>query len=130
MAESSATPDERGASPMDLVIAAARIMALLAGVVLILVGAIYAVQVFFSVGGLLKDPAQLGAPVKRVEEVISADKLTMNVGGEQVEPGGTISLCLLLLWYMFWAWIPLALIAAGGRLVAAGSRLREEQRTK
>jgi hypothetical protein len=31
---------------------------------------------------------------------------------------------------MFWAWIPLAIIAAGGRLVAAGSRLREEQRTR
>lgn len=127
MAERPAEPDEPTVSPMELVIGAARIMVLLAGVVLILVGAYYAVQVFFTVGGLLRDPAGLDAPVKRLAEVISADKLAFNAGGQQVEPGGTLALCLLLVWNIFWAWIPLAIIAAGGRLVAAGSRLRDDR---
>jgi hypothetical protein len=105
--------------------AGARIFTLVAGLVLILVGAIYAVQVFWSVGSLLKNPAGLEGPVKTMEQLISAEKLGIQFNGQPVNFGGMIALCLLFLWYVFWAWIPLALIAAGGRLVAACSQLRD-----
>jgi hypothetical protein len=117
--------NQRSVSPLELVMAGARVFTLVAGIVLILVGAVYAVQVFWSVGSLLKNPAGLEGPVKTVEKLISAENLAVPVNGQPVQFGGAIAMCLLLLWYLFWAWIPLALIAAGGRLVAACSQLRE-----
>jgi hypothetical protein len=110
---------------MDMILAGARVFTLIVGVVLILVGVVYAVQVFLTVGSLLKDPGGLAAPVKAVEKVISAENLALNVNGQPVAFGGVVALLLMFLWYAFWAWIPLAIIAAGGRLVSACSQLRQ-----
>lgn len=107
---------------------AARLFTLGAGVLLILVGAVYAVSVFLSVGSLLKNPAALAGPLETFKRLIGADKLVLNAGGQVVEVGGMAAIGILFLWYVFWAWIPLALIAAGGRLVAACSQLRDTTR--
>jgi hypothetical protein len=117
--------NERPVSPIELLMAGARIFTLVAGLLLILVGGLYALQVFWSVGSLLKDPAGLEGPTKTIGRIISAEKLSMQINGQAVEFGGVFSLVLLFLWYVFWVWIPLALIAAGGRLVAAGTQLRD-----
>ncbi len=117
---------DRSASPLDLVMAGARMLTLLAGVVLILVGVVYAVQVFLAVGSLLKDPAAgLEGPVKGVEKLISAETMVLDLNGQTVRFGGTTAMLLMFVWYAFWAWIPLAIIGAGGRLVAAFSQVRE-----
>ncbi len=117
--------NERPVSPLELVMAGARIFTLVAGLLLILVGSVYAVEVFWSVGSLLKDPAGLEGPVKSFEKIISAENLALPLNGQPVQFGGAIALSLLFVWYAFWAWIPLALIGAGGRLVAACSQMRE-----
>jgi hypothetical protein len=95
MADESSLLNERSASPLDMLLAGARIFALIAGVVLILVGVVYAVQVFLTVGGIVKNPA---------------------------------ALMLLFVWYLFWAWIPLAIIAAGGKLISVCTQLKDARR--
>ncbi len=128
MAEDPTLLNERSASPLDMLLAGARIFTLVAGVVLILVGVVYAVQVFLTVGSIVKNPAALEGPVKSFEKVISAEQLAVNVNGQAVRVGGAVALMLLFVWYLFWAWIPLAIIAAGGRLVSACTQLREARR--
>lgn len=125
MPDEPALLNERSSSPMDMLLVGARVLTLIAGVVLILVGVVYAVQVFLTVGSLLRDPAGLEGPVKAVEKVISAENLALNLNGQAIQVGGMVAMLLMFLWYVFWAWIPLAIIVAGGKLVAACSRLRE-----
>src|SRR5688572_26190091 len=125
MPDESTLLNERSASPMEMLLSGARILMLVTGVVLILVGVVYGVQVFLTVGSLLKDPAGLDAPVKAMEKVISAENLALNINGQAIQVGGAVALMLMFLWYVFWAWIPLAIIAAGGRLVAAASQRLE-----
>jgi hypothetical protein len=128
MPDESALLNERSTSPMDLLLGGARILTLMAGVVLILVGVVYAVQVFLTVGSLLKNPTGLEGPVKAMEKVISAEQMALNINGQAIPFGGAVALLLMFLWYVFWAWIPLAIIAAGGRLVSAGTQMRESRK--
>ena len=125
MPDETALMNERGASPLDVIMTGARLLTVFAGVILILAGVVYAVQVFQAVGGLLRDPAGLQAPVETMAKIIGAEKLEININGQPLAIGGVVSLLLMFLWYAFWAWIPLAIIAAGGRLVAAASQLRD-----
>jgi hypothetical protein len=125
MADEPLLLNERTSSPIDMLLAGARILTLITGVVLILVGVVYGIQVFLTVGSLLKNPAGLEAPVKAMEKVISAENLALNINGQAIQVGGAVALLLMFLWYVFWAWIPLAIIAAGGKLVGVASQLRE-----
>jgi hypothetical protein len=117
-----------GSNPLDLIVAGARLLTVVVGVVMILVGVVYAVQVFQSVGALLRDPAGLEAPVQRMEKIISAEKLEVTINGQPLALGGPVSLLLMFLWYVFWAWLPLAIIAAGSRLVSSAAQMRRSER--
>lgn len=127
MPDETSLMNDRTVSPMEMFLSGARLLTVVIGVVLILVGVAYAVQVFQAVGGLLRDPAGLEAPVQKMQKIIGAEKMEVNINGQAFPVGGAISLLLMFLWYAFWAWIPLAIIAAGGRLVSAATQLRERR---
>lgn len=127
MPDEPALLNDRTISPLEMFLTGARLLTVIVGVVLILAGVVYSVQVFQAVGGLLRDPAGLEAPLQKMQKMIGAEKMEVNLNGQPFPVGGAISLLLMFLWYAFWAWIPLAIIAAGGRLVSAASQLRERR---
>lgn len=87
------------------------------GLLLVVMGACYAISVFSTVGGILKSPQGLQAPVEAMAATIHADELKITVAEVSIAPGYVVALLLVLLWHVFWAWIPLALLGAGGRLL-------------
>jgi hypothetical protein len=106
------------AMPMpELLALAARVGCQGVGLLLIVMGAMYAISVFSAVFELVKDPQGLESPVRTVSKAIDAEKLSFNVQGQAVSPGGTVAMILLLLWYVFLAWIPLAIVKTGGLLI-------------
>jgi hypothetical protein len=117
-------PDQRNELPPDrerplaeLINVLARVACQGVGLLLVAMGACYAISVFSTVGAILKNPQGLQAPVEAMAATIHADELKVTVGESSIAPGHVVALLLVLLWHMFWAWIPLALLAAGGRLL-------------
>jgi hypothetical protein len=101
----------------DVFAAAARVACLAVGLLLIVMGGMYALSVFSMVSSLVRDPQGMQSPVDAMASAIKADKLDLNIQGQAISPGGTVAMICLLVWYAFLVWIPLALVKAGGRLV-------------
>lgn len=92
--------------------------------VLLLYGAYHAIDVFVQVGRLLKDPSQAAPAVDSLAEIIDAPQLKFLFNGQDVGVGRAVAVILLGLGYLLWAWIPLAIIGAAGKLLhlLAGGR--------
>ncbi len=91
---------------------------------LLLYGAYHAIDVFVQVGRLLKDPSQGAPAVDSLAEIIDAPHLKFLLNGQDVGVGRTVAVILLGMGYLLWAWIPLAIIGAAGKLLhlLAGGR--------
>jgi hypothetical protein len=50
-------------------------------------------------------------------KTIDAEHLAVDMGEQTIAPGRLLAMLILLLWYLLWAWIPLATLGAGGRLL-------------
>lgn len=102
-----------------------RSLAAIVGLCLVVAGGYLTIQVFFEVGAVIRDPAGVGKTIEGFAQLIQADKLILS-GGEgkpNVEPGRFIATFMLLIWFFIWAWIPIALLSAGGSVV--GNTLNE-----
>ena len=96
---------------------AARIAGQVVGLLLVLLGAGYVLYAFTAIGGIVRNPNQLDAAVAAMARTIDAEHLAVKVGEETIAPGRLLAMLILLLWYLLWSWIPLAILGAGGRLL-------------
>ncbi|QDU60629.1 hypothetical protein Pan216_14760 [Planctomycetes bacterium Pan216] len=95
------------------------------GLLLIIIGTFFAIQVFTSVYGLVNKPEGMAGAVDQTAELIESEKLSVKIGADRVEAGRLAATMVLFVWYMLCAYIPLAIIAVGGRLVWAMRKPRE-----
>ena len=86
--------------------------------VLLIVSAYLAINVFFSIGALIRDPQAAKSSVAGVAELISAEKLTFNYDAEQsLEFGNLVAFLLLLFCYILWLYVPATLISVCARIL-------------
>ena len=91
----------------------------IAGLVLIFLGVYLAYSIFVDVTTHIKEPETFGEPMKQIGELIGADQLQLPgaAADDKMPIGKLVTMGVLYLWYVFWAWIPLAMLKAGLRLV-------------
>jgi hypothetical protein len=94
-----------------------RVVSQVLGLFLILVGAYFGIQVFLSVWRLLRSPADLEPALVGIMELLQMQHLAVPVGEEKVAVGRPVATGVLLLVHIVCAWIALAVLAAGGRLI-------------
>jgi hypothetical protein len=94
-----------------------RVACQLVGLLLILLGAFYVLNVFSAVGGVIAKPEGIEALPKAISQAIDADRMVVKTETTEVAFGKAVAMLFTLLWYLLWAWIPLALLYAGGKLV-------------
>ncbi len=88
------------------------------GFLLILVGGSYLLWVFVDVVRFVRDPETMEPAVESMSRRLGGDKLGFNVDKDRVEMGRAAAGVLLFLWYVLCVCIPLALVNAGGRIIA------------
>jgi hypothetical protein len=94
----------------------------LLGLVLILIGAYYAVLILGACIGVLRDPGQTSASVASMTKTIGLEGAEVPSGKNQIPIGKACAGVLLLLWYQVAAWISLKLMTIGGRMVTSDRR--------
>ena len=87
------------------------------GLILIVVGAYYAVLILGACLSVLRDPGQTSSSVAAMTKTIGLDNAEVSSGKNQIPIGKASAAVLLLLWYQVAAWISLKLITIGGRMV-------------
>jgi len=86
------------------------------GVVLLLIGAYYGLQVLVDVLGALRNPANLEPALAGMVQLLGVQDLAIPVQGEKVPVGKPAGVVVLVVWYLVCAWIALAVMSAGGKL--------------
>jgi hypothetical protein len=94
-----------------------RVLCQLVGLGLVLVGTYYAIDVFHAIGAVVKDFKNLEGPAATMAEIIDAKHMNLRINGEDFAAGRSAAAGGVFMWYGLWAWIALAIIAAGGRLL-------------
>jgi hypothetical protein len=87
------------------------------GLGLVLAGTYYALDVFHAIGSIVRDFKNLEAPAATMAEIIDAKRMTVKLHGEEFAVGRSAAAGGVFMWYGLWAWIALAIIGAGGRLL-------------
>lgn len=89
------------------------------GVVLISVGAYWAFHICSAMLQAVRDPASLEPAVTSMARLIDAEQLVLPGGEQRVAVGKMLTLGTLLSWYAVSAWIALAVLWTGAKLVLA-----------
>ena len=96
------------------------------GVILVLIGAYFAVLILIACVGVLRDPARTGMSVATMSKTIGLEGVQITSGKDQVPIGRAAAGLLLLAWYMVASSISLKLISIGGRMVTGLVAERKE----
>lgn len=104
-----------------------RLAVQITGIVLIVVGVVYLLDVFVRVREVINAPQKQDELVNGFAKQIDADKIAIPtsklgegnqfVPGDPIPIGRPIALGMALAWHLLFAWIPLAILAAGGKLI-------------
>jgi hypothetical protein len=87
------------------------------GLLLILLGAFYLLSVFRAVSEIIARPEGLEALPKAIAAAIDSERMIVKTETAEVAFGKAVAMLFTIMWYILWAWIPLALLYAGGKLV-------------
>jgi len=107
--------------PDDLLLKAGNAMRITCqciGLAIVLIGLYYALNMFFRAARIVNDPALLKEPLAKVEELIDAHLLEVNIGNKPVPFGKVSAMAILGIWFLICVWIPLSAVYVGGRIVA------------
>lgn len=88
------------------------------GLILVIVGLFFALNMLVRVGKVVDDPTVLEKPLGGMADRIEADKLTVKLPGGQLPLGKLTAMVLLMMWYALGIWIPLAIVFVGAKIVA------------
>ncbi len=72
------------------------------------------------------DPSSIKEQVLQINDLIDGDQLNFGDPANPVAVGRTVSMVILGLIYLVWAWIPLLLIGVTGRVLLQGLTQRRE----
>ncbi len=115
-----------GPSPASLIERCLRWGTQILGCALIVIGVYWAFHVFSVVLQAVRDPNSLQPAVTSMAQLIDAEQLVLTLGTEKIALGKPLAVAGLLPWYAIAAWIALAILTAGGKLVSAVSHERRE----
>lgn len=93
---------------------------------LLVLGAYYALKVFVRIGGVATQPAEIEEQVIAINNIIEGEQLNFGNPQQPIRVGRTISMVILGIIYLVWAWIPLLIIATTGRVLLQGLNQRRE----
>lgn len=106
-----------------------RYLSLLGIFSLLVLGVCQANTVFQQVGRLITDPKHAEASVDQIAKMIDTESLKISLPDNVISFGRLLSFLLLLVCYLVWLWVPLAIIATCARLLMVGltPRVRSNQ---
>ncbi|MDA0660253.1 MAG: hypothetical protein O3C60_15645 [Planctomycetota bacterium] len=97
-----------------------RYLCLIGIFMLLVVGVYQASIVFQQVGRLITDTKHVEASVDQIAKMIDTESLKIVQQDNVISFGRLISFLLLLVCYLVWLWVPLAIIATCARLLLVG----------
>ncbi|QDT66355.1 hypothetical protein [Calycomorphotria hydatis] len=107
-------------SMLETVDGLVRMLMVVIGALLLIVGAYLGYQVFAQLGLVIREGDGLEAGVERIAKIIDAD--TMHYKDQQkgvdIPIGRTVAMVCYGGWFLLWVWIPLALIRVAGSLLS------------
>jgi hypothetical protein len=95
----------------------ARVVSQVVGLVLVLIGTYYAVQIAVNALHMVSDPAQQEATLANWARILRLEEATATTAGDNISIGRTVAAILVLLCYVIGGGVTLGIINAGGRLV-------------
>ncbi len=122
----AATSDSQGIGALSLFELLLRWATRLLGFALIVIGLYGTINVFWAVGQAVRDPKTLVPAVASMVELMNFEALEFTINGEKLVLGRSAAVVVLLLWYVVWAWLALAVLGTGARLVFAVLKERRE----
>jgi hypothetical protein len=121
-----AATDSAGAGISRQIEVLLRWAAQLLGFLLILIGLYGVIHVFSAVGRAVRDPATLEPAVTSMAQLINSEALEITLDGRKLVLGRPVTMVALLLWYVVWGWLAIAMLSTGAKLVFAVMKERRE----
>jgi len=110
---------EGGPRPMtEQVGQAVRIIATILGLVIIVIGLIYALRVFDLVYGSLKSPEGFGEVFARWVAAIGGEELNIEVEGEVIPLGPAFAIAIMGGGALILCWVAMGFITTGAKVIA------------
>lgn len=115
---------ERSASAVETSKNIISLVATCLGLVVIIIGLKYAMDIFFLILAILKSPADLAVPVQQIADIIRGQAFEGRAEGGTVFLANIIALTVYCCGVLLCAWLTLALMHTGARIVSlsAGDR--------
>ncbi len=115
---------ERSASAVETSRNIISLVATCIGLIVIIIGLKYALDIFFLILAILKSPADLATPVEQIADIIRGHAFEGRAEGGTVFLANIIALTVYCCGVLLCAWLTLALMHTGARIVSltAGDR--------
>lgn len=112
--------------PSYPVLSTMRVLGLVIGLILILIGVYFGILILGDVLGLLRDPVTIESPLKTLAAALDLDGVTLELQGKPVKLGRMAAVLILFVGYWICSIIAMKTALAGGRLIAGFNTDRRE----
>ena len=95
------------------------------GIALVILGVVFAVQVFWKVLAIINEPAILTGKVAQFTQLMFEHENEIPQSESLMKFARPLSILILILWYHLLLWIPICIIKAGAHVASAGASDRK-----